>query len=470
MPNSSRFTPSERLTLSAVLLAALVASFMQALIVPIIPQLPEIFHTTTVNASWIITATLVSAAVSMPICGRLADMHGIKVVMLSCVGLLILGSLLCATTSQLAVMVAGRALQGVAMSVVPLGITHLYSSIRPEKTPLAVALTSSALGVGGALGLPLAGWLAFAFHWQALFFTSAALGVISISLVFIAIDSPRPAHRHSFDAIGALGLTVGLTLCLVALSRASTWGWSSAPTLGCIAAGIAVLCAWTWWQLTTTSPLVDIHTTASRPVALTNIASILVGMSLFVQMIIYPIVIMAPENLAYGHGKSAVLLGFLMAPAGAIMMAISPLSARLTVRFGPKITLIIGCLTMTVGYSLIAAALEHLGALLIGAMIVGAGCGIAYAAMPALIMLHVPLAAAAAANGLNGLMRSAGTALAAAAISAILVAAVAQNQPGGVILPHYWGVTTSLAVGAFSALIAAGISFFIPAQDYAHAK
>jgi MFS family permease len=69
--------------------AGLVAAVMQTLVMPLIPELPELVHASASDASWVITATLLSAAVCTPVSGRLGDMFGKRRILLITLGLLL---------------------------------------------------------------------------------------------------------------------------------------------------------------------------------------------------------------------------------------------------------------------------------------------------------------------------------------------------------------------------------------------
>ncbi len=99
----------------------LVASFMQTLVTPLIPSLPAILHTGASDASWVITVTLLAAAVITPVSGRLGDLYGKRRVLLVSVAVLVTGSVVSALANSLVPMVVGRGLQGCAMGVIPLG-------------------------------------------------------------------------------------------------------------------------------------------------------------------------------------------------------------------------------------------------------------------------------------------------------------------------------------------------------------
>src|SRR5690625_1617660 len=135
--------PAIRPGLVAALAAGgVLVSLAQTLIIPLITQLPQIFNTSAANASWIITVTLLAGAVSTPVTGRLADMYGKKLMLLLALAAFIVGALLSAAAPGLGVMIAGRAMQGVAAGLIPLGISLMHDLLPRERAGKAIALLS----------------------------------------------------------------------------------------------------------------------------------------------------------------------------------------------------------------------------------------------------------------------------------------------------------------------------------------
>src|SRR5699024_12373203 len=158
----------------------IVVSLMQSLIIPIIPELPALLHASASDAAWAITATLLAAAVATPTMGRLGDMYGKRRMLLVSVVALVAGSVIGALTDSLGPMIVARALQGFSAGVIALGISIMRDELPSERLGSSIALMSASLGVGGALGLPAAAFLAENADWHVLFWASAALGAVEI--------------------------------------------------------------------------------------------------------------------------------------------------------------------------------------------------------------------------------------------------------------------------------------------------
>ena len=113
----------QSLIIAVLAFAGLTSSFMFTLVVPIQAELPELLNSTRENTAWVVTSTLVAAAISAPISGRLGDMYGKRRIVLILLLTSIIGSLIAANTSELALVIVGRAMQGTMTGVVPLGIS-----------------------------------------------------------------------------------------------------------------------------------------------------------------------------------------------------------------------------------------------------------------------------------------------------------------------------------------------------------
>ncbi|MEU7721184.1 MFS transporter [Streptomyces tibetensis] len=441
-------------------LAGIVVSLMQTLVIPIVPELPDYLDASAANAAWAVTATLLAAAVATPVVGRLGDMFGKRRLLLVSVVLLVSGSIVCALSDSLVPMIVGRTLQGLSAAVVPLGISIMRDVLPAERLAGSTALMSASLGVGGALGLPAAAFIADHYDWHLLFWISAVLGLVALALVVMVVPESAVRTGGSFDLLGSLGLSTALVSLLLAVSKGGDWGWTSGTTLGLFAGAAVVFLAWGWYELRTEQPLVDLRTTARRQVLFTNLASVALGFSMFAMSLVLPQILQLPEQTGYGLGRSMLAVGLILAPQGLVMMAMSAVSAGITRAKGPKVTLMIGALVVAAGYGLSIVLMSEVWHIVLVACVIGGGVGFAYGAMPALIMSAVPASETAAANSLNTLMRSMGTSFASALAGVIL--AQLTTDFGGHALPSENGFKSVMALGAGSAVLAFALASFLP--------
>ncbi|MFH8977034.1 MFS transporter [Streptomyces sp. NPDC017890] len=443
-------------------LAGTVAAIMQTLVTPLIAELPQILDTTPSNAAWVITVTLLVAGVCVPVSGRLGDLVGKRRMLLVCAVPLVVGSVVCALASSVVPMIVGRGLQGMGMGMVPLGIALLRDVVPQEKLSGSIALVSASMGIGGAIGLPLAAAVAQYADWRVLFWGSAALALLIGILIFVFVpDVPAGAKGQRFDTPGAIGLAIGLVSLLLAISKGGDWGWTSGTTLGLFALAVVTLAVWGLYELRTREPLVDLRTTARPRVLSTNASSVLIGVGMYAFMLIAPQLLQFPEATGYGLGQSMLAAGLYLAPGGVMMMIVSPLGGKLINARGPKFTLICGALVMAVGYGIALPLMGTAWGLMAVGIVINSGVGLAYGAMPALIMSAVPVSETAAANGFNTLMRSLGTTIGSAVIGVVL--AQMTITMGGHTLASEDGFRTGLLIGCGVAVVSAAVALLIPA-------
>lgn len=441
-------------------LGGVVVAVMQTLVVPLLPALPKLVGASVADASWAITATLLTGAVATPVIGRLGDMYGKRRMLLISLAVLVAGSVVAALSATLLPLIVGRALQGAAIPAIPLGISIMRDELPAERLGSATAVMSASLGVGGALGLPAAAILAENIDWHMLFWLSAGLGAVVIALIltFVPESSVRTGGR--FDAVGAAGLSAGLICLLLAISKGADW--PGGVTLSLFGAAAVVLAVWGWWELRTRDALVDLRTTVRRQVLLTNGASIVLAFSMFVMSLVFPQILQLPAATGYGLGQSMLNTGLVLVPSGLVMMAVAPFSARVSQARGPKTTLMIGSAFVGIGYAAGIVLMSQIWQLVVISALIGAGMGFAYGAMPALIMAAVPVSETAAANGLNALMRSIGTSVSSAVAGVILAHLTIPFGPGNV--PSQDAFRLIMAIGSGTALAAVAVAAFIPGR------
>ncbi|WP_042168976.1 MFS transporter [Streptomyces sp. NBRC 110035] len=454
--------PRPHVVVAVLAFSGIVVSLMQTLVIPIVGQLPQFLNASASDTAWAVTATLLAAAVATPVMGRLGDMYGKRRMLLLSMSMLVVGSVVAGLSDSLTPMIVGRALQGLASGVIPLGISILRDELPAERLGSATAMISASLGVGGALGLPAAALIADNFDWHALFWTSAALGVVALALVAALVPESEVRTGGRFDLPGAVGMAAGLMCLLLAISKGADWGWGSGTTLGLFAAAVVVLTAWGFLELRVTEPLVDLRVSARPQVLVTNAASVAIGFAMFSMSLVVPQLLQLPEQTGYGLGKSLLTAGLVMAPSGLVMMALAPVSALVSRARGPKVTLMTGALIVAAGYGPNVVLMAGAWHFVLASCVIGAGIGFCYGAMPALVMGAVPASETGSANSLNTLMRSLGTSVASAVAGVVL--AQMTTRLGAFAVPSESAFRTVLALGSGAALVGFVVAAFVPRE------
>ena len=138
------------LTLAVLSLSALAYILLQSMVLPALPEIGRALHTSQSTVAWVLTAYLISASVATPVLGRLGDMFGKKRVLLIVLACLIVGSVLAALTSSVAVMLAARVIQGAGGAIFPLAFSIVRDEFPRERVAGAIGLLSALIGVGAA--------------------------------------------------------------------------------------------------------------------------------------------------------------------------------------------------------------------------------------------------------------------------------------------------------------------------------
>ncbi len=441
--------------------SSLCAAMMQSLVIPIQSDLPRLLDTSASNTSWVVTATLLGGAVAMPIAGRLADIFGKKPILIGTAVALLLGSLLCAMTDVFSLILAGRVLQGMSMGYIPVAISMVREVTPAHMTNTALAAVSAALGVGGALGLPIAALIVQSMDWRALFWLSGTLAVIVIGLSAAILP-----HRHrddpaKIDVIGAIGLTFGLVSVLVGVTKGNDWGWANLATLSLIVGGVIILLAWGIYELRQDTPIVDLRTTARLPVLFTNLAALMAGFGMMAQSVVVPQLMQMPSETGFGLELSILQTGLWMAPAGLMMLVMSPVSSALLTHLGGRLTLAHGSGVLCAGYLLAIFMTDAPWKLMIATSVACAGVGIAYAAMPALILDNVPKHEASSSVGVNALMRSIGTTVSGAVMAIVLTSQTVPTSTG-INVPSHEAFQLGFLIAAGAAMAAVVLTLLVP--------
>jgi MFS family permease len=436
--------------------AALMVSLTQSLLVPVLSELAVDLNATSDGIAWLLTSTLLVGAVAVPAFGRLGDLYGTRRLLLVALGALIIGSLICALSDSLAMMIVGRAVVGLSVATVPLGISLVGVTLPREHAGAGIAVISAMLGVGGALGLPLAGLIAEYADYHVLFWICVAGGVLAIPGIVLLVPEPARTARGRMDIPGTILLGGAMLALLLPLAQGASWGWTDPLTIGLLVAAVVLLVGFIALELRVKSPLVDVRTSARPALLLTNLASLCVGFALFATLIGTASYVQAPAATGYGFGRSILVGGLCMLPGGIAMLLLSPVSAKLR----PRTALVVGSLIIAAGFGTRMIFTDHLWQVVLGATIAGAGTGIAYAAMPGLIIHAAPRSELAAANGLNALFRSVGSSLASAIGGAILAAQTISLA--GHALPSLTAYRTLFAICAGAAVLGALLALVIP--------
>lgn len=439
-----------RLIIWVLAASALASSLQFTLTIPALPEFPSALDISSGDATWIITITLLTGTVGTPVVSRMADIYGRRRMLLVSLGLLCLGSVIAAAGMTFFTVLLGRALQGFATAIVPIGISLIRSQVERRQANMGIALMSATVALGSALGLPLSGVLLAWGGLPLIFWSSAAVSACFFFAVWAIVPEAPERLQRRFDLVGTILLAGWLTALLLLVSKVAEWGISSPRTLTTAAVTLAILAAWVPWTLRSQSPIIDLRL-ATRPRMLRiNTATFFAALGMFANHLLTVQEARAPLSTGYGLGLPAITAGLVMLPFAFTMIALAPVSGRALNRFGPRASLIGGALVMSLGFLFRVVAPHELATLIIGTVVIGAGTSFAFAAMPALVTEAAPLTEVASANGVNALIRSLSGAMISATLAFLLGAFPDPGTPSAL---SQQGISIAFGMIAVSCLL-----------------
>jgi EmrB/QacA subfamily drug resistance transporter len=392
----------------------------QTVVSPALPEIQREFGADAASAAWILTGYLLAASVATPIVGKLGDLFGRGKVLTVVLLVFAVGSAVCALAPSLGVLVAGRIIQGVGGGIFPLAFGIIRETFPPERVATAIGGISATFGIGGGVGLVIAGLIVEALDASWLFW----LGLMALPAAFaiwryVPQEETRPGAK--VDWLGAAVLSAALASLLYGLSKANAWGWGSGGVIGLIAGGLVLAVLWGWMETKIDQPLVDMRVLRRRPVLMTNITAVLVGFSMFASFLLIPQLAQTPEKYGYGFGASVTGAGLLMLPSTLIMLVAGPWAGRLATRASSRLPLVIGTFFGMLAFIFYALLHDTEWQICVGGTLLGVGIGFSFASMANLVVESVPREEVGVATGINTIMRSLGGALGAQLVASLLV-------------------------------------------------
>ncbi len=432
---------------------------LQSLVVPALPTLQHELDTTPTGVTWVFTAYLLSASVATPIAGRLGDMFGKKRTLLVVMAGLAGGSLIAALASTLPVLILARTIQGLGGAMFPLAFGIIRDEFPRERVAGGIALISGLLGIGGGLGIVLAGPILdnLGYHWL-FWIPCVAIVATAVATMFVIPESPIRAPG-SVDWLGAALLSLLLVCLLLAISEAPQWGWTSVRTIGLLAVAAVAGAAWVVVEALTTNALVDMQMMRLRPVWSTNLAAFLIGFGLFSAFVLIPQFVQTPPSNGYGFGSSVTQSGLFLVPSTLMMLFAAPLSGRLSRRYGSKVPLVIGSATTMLAFVFLAVAHSSHWQLYAASFLLGIGVGFAFASLANLIVEAVRPDQTGVATGMNAVMRTIGGAIGGQVAASLLAASLLANG-----YPSEHGYTTTFVIMAVVLAASVAASLAVPSR------
>ncbi|MDO9395322.1 MAG: MFS transporter, partial [Herbiconiux sp.] len=420
IPTAAAHRPNTVLIVLYLSLGGLSFAVLQSLVAPALATIGGDLGVSTSDASWVLTAYLLSAAVLTPVLGRLGDMVGKRRMLIVVLALLLVGTVLAALAPNLGVLIVARALQGAAGAIMPLSIGVVRDELPRERVGVTIGLLSAIFGVGAGVGIVAAGPIVENLSWHWLFWLPAVLVVIALAGVIFGMPESPVKKPGRLDLLGAGILSVALVSLLLAISEGENWGWGSFGTLGLLALGAVALVVFVLVERRAKEPLVDMRLMRIRGVWTAHVVALVFGFAMFGTFVLVPTLLQLPSETGYGFGESVSEAGLFLLPTVLMMVVFGPIAGILVRKVGPKTPMVLGGVFVTAAFVLPAVAHGELWQVVVSGILTGAGIGLALAATSNAIIESVPATQTGEAISVNTVTRTIGSSIGTAVIAAVI--------------------------------------------------
>ncbi len=452
-----------------ILLAMIIVAVMyvEGMLTPSLPSIAEGFGVTVGQVSLVLSTYLITGVALSPIVGKLGDIYGKKKMM--GIVMLIYAAAVSVTgfSPNFTFMVISRAVQGVGLTIMPLGMALIREEFPRDMVPKAQALISGMFGAGFAISLPLGSLISDTYGWRWTYHTAIPFIVILAILTIVKVrESKYRRPEVKVDYVGAIALATPLTLIVLALSEGSEWGWTSPLTLGMSILGVFLFVPMFLYEARYHrkggEAIFDLQLLSNRNVLVTNVTLTIAGLGMYLSMqaLSYKFETPAP----YGFGLSILDTGISMVSFALGMIVFSIITGKVISRFGIKPLAIIGSIVSGIGFFLLAMAPGY-DMTLVDEFIIGSGMSVMNASLINLLVLSVEAKNMGLATSMNSTFRylgsSVGAPIAGAVLSAFVVTTVVSSTVN-------FSFPTNTAY--FYAFLIGGVSFLISAVLVIFAK
>ncbi|MFD9927134.1 MFS transporter [[Kitasatospora] papulosa] len=323
------------LTLIAVAIGLFMVNLDGSVVAIANPEIGRDLDASTADLQWVTNAYLIAMAALLILGGKLGDRLGRHTVyMVGTVGFT-LASVAIGLSDSIEGVIAFRAAQGLfAALLIPNTLGLLRAVFPPRKFGMAVGLWAMVASCSTALGPIVGGLLIEHVSWESVFWINAPIGLFALVFSLLVLPKSKDSTgHHRFDVPGVILLAVGLVALIFGVVKGETWGWSSAGTLGSIAAGLAVLAFFCWYEARQEHPLLPMRLFRNRSL---TIGTLVTAINFFVMLGVIFFVMLYLQNV---RGFSPVEAGVRTLPFSLATVVAAPLGAALTQRFGPRVTM-----------------------------------------------------------------------------------------------------------------------------------
>jgi EmrB/QacA subfamily drug resistance transporter len=384
-----------------------------------LPTISRDLHASTSALQWVVDSYTLSFAGLLLLGGNLGDRLGRRRFLQLGLVLFAVFSVGAALSQSTGELIAARALMGAAAALVypaTLAILNNVFTVARERA-IAIGVWSAVSGLAVAIGPVSGGALLRHFSWSSVFYVSVPVVVLAVLAGRVLLPESRDPDAGRFDPLGALLSAAGIALLTWSIIEAPQHGWASFATVGGITGALAILAAFAWSQVRRPDPMLDVRLFRNPRF---SAASAAIALSFFG---LFGFIFMITQYFQILRGYDPLGAGLATLPFAFVTAGFSPVAMLLMRRFGTKLVVAAGLVTMSAGF-LVAATTEvgtpYWGRVIISMALMAAGLGLTTGPATDAIMGAVPRGKAGAGSAVNDTTREVGGTLGVAIVGSVL--------------------------------------------------
>ena len=404
------FTRNAKLTIGIMAMMGILITYVETMVTPAIPILKNDFNTNYDRLSWVITAYILSGTVSAAIFGRLADIYGKKKIFIILAGVYTIAVAFGGFATDLIQFITVRAVQGVGMGMFPVAYALLNDEVPKENLALAQGIISSTFTGGAAIGLVVGAYITQYYGWQWAYHSAIPVAIaLLVSAIIVVKESPI-RRKEPIDFAGVAALSLSVILLILGLSEGQYWGWDSTLVIAVFALSVASLIAFVFIEAIVEMPFINLKLLRIRNIFLANTTGLFAMTGMF--FLFYTVPVLLQDPAPAGFAMSVFHSGLIMLPAAIASMVFAPLSARITNRRGPKVTILIGGIVLFLSFLALLFNRQTTISILEDTTLMGISLSFVFVGVINILLISTPPKDAGVSTGMNVVFRNIGSAIA----------------------------------------------------------
>jgi len=408
---------SKWLILFSVMLGSIMGPLDGSIVNTVLPSLTNVFHTDMAIVQWVPSIYLLTISCLILLFGRLGDMVGYKKVFLSGIAAFIITSALCGISQSIWMLIAFRALQGLAASaMMSVSFAIITAVFPPAERGKALGISAVGIAVGLAAGPTLGGVITQHLNWRFIFYINVPIGIAALLLASRVIPRSSRRPEQHLDLPGSLTAFIFLMSMLLYADRGVPWGWTSAGEICLLVIAFIFGVAFFMVERRSPQPMLNLKLFSNRMFAFASLSA------LFCFMAVYAVIFLTPFYLTFVLHFDIEKVGWVMAASPVATLCVAPLSGAVSDRIGTRGLAFLGMTVCVLSLYLLSELKATSGSfdIMWRLGIFGLGIGIFQSPNNSTVMGNVSRDQLGVASGILAAMRNVGMAIGIAIAGAIL--------------------------------------------------